>query len=141
MPASDYNIVKACYKITSFVIPVRLIMYFEIQSCLSFHATSQYSEKYMSPTTPLTHSCERPTLFKSSSTTPSADQPGFFPFAHKTIPASHPTSQLGDLAMGGYCLPSRSTLGSHSHRSSSGIVSSTLGTCIPQPHQVALSEE
>lgn len=50
-------------------------------------------------------------------------------------PASH-----GLLAMGGYALPSFSTLGSQTQRSSAGMLSMTTSTWAPQPHQVAFSE-
>lgn len=49
-------------------------------------------------------------------------------------PASH-----GLLALGGYDLPSLSTLGSQVQRSSSGTVSMTMAMCEPHPHQVDLS--
>jgi hypothetical protein len=75
----------------------------------------------------------------SPSTTPSASHTALFPFIHRTKPAIHPTSQFGCLAMGGYALPSRSTLGSQVHQLSSGTESSTEGMCLPQPHQVCFS--
>ncbi|KAL6788303.1 hypothetical protein J3E68DRAFT_134585 [Trichoderma sp. SZMC 28012] len=52
----------------------------------------------------------------------------------------HPTSQLADAAMGGYCFPFFSTLGSQVHHSFSSTESSTPGMWFPQPHQVALSK-
>lgn len=54
---------------------------------------------------------------------------------HDTVqpPASH-----GDEALGGYALPSLSTLGSQVQRSSFGMLSMTMGMCEPQPHQVDL---
>jgi len=39
---------------------------------------------------------------------------------------------------GGYSLPPFSVLGAHSHHSSLGIGSMTIGTCEPQPHHVFL---
>lgn len=48
-------------------------------------------------------------------------------------------SQAGCLAMGGYDLPSRSTLGSQAQRSPSGTLSMTMATWEPQPHQVDFS--
>ncbi|PTB58710.1 hypothetical protein M431DRAFT_284310 [Trichoderma harzianum CBS 226.95] len=56
------------------------------------------------------------------------------------MPAIHPTSQLADAAMGGYCFPFFSTLGSQVHHSFSSTESSTPGMWFPQPHQVALSK-
>ncbi|CAG9970984.1 unnamed protein product [Clonostachys byssicola] len=72
-------------------------------------------------------------------TTPSADHSGRFPITQSTAAAAFPTSHEGDLAMGGYSLPPFSTLGSQAHRSSSGMVSITIGTWAPQPHHVAFS--
>ncbi len=75
-----------------------------------------------------------------SCTTPSGDHAAFLPPIQSTASAAFSMSQEGDLAMGGYCLPSRSTLGSQAQRSSSGMVSMTMGTWEPQPHQVDFSE-
>ncbi|OAQ98879.1 hypothetical protein LLEC1_05937 [Akanthomyces lecanii] len=74
-------------------------------------------------------------------TTPSGDHAAFLPFIQSTASAALPTSHKGDLAMGGYCLPSRSTRGSHPQRSASGMASMTMGTWEPQPHQVDFSEK
>jgi hypothetical protein len=41
--------------------------------------------------------------------------------------------------LGGYCLPSFSTLGVQVHRSFSGTSSMMLGTWLPHPHQLAFS--
>lgn len=70
-------------------------------------------------------------------TTPSADHSGRFPITQRTAAAAFPTSHEGDLAMGGYSLPPFSILGSQVHRSSSVMVSITIGTWEPQPHHVA----
>jgi hypothetical protein len=43
------------------------------------------------------------------------------------------------LPIGGYSVPSFSTLGVQVHHSASGIAFMTPGTCEPQPHQVAFS--
>lgn len=43
--------------------------------------------------------------------------------------------------MGGYSLPSLSTLGSHVHLSSAGTPSITAGTWFPHPHQVVFSKK
>lgn len=69
-----------------------------------------------------------PGPYNSSSTTPSADQPAFFPLARSTSAAAFLISQEGCLAMGGYCFPSRSTLGSQEQRSSALMESMTMGT-------------
>ena len=41
--------------------------------------------------------------------------------------------------IGGYVFPSLVTLGVQVHRFSSGMLSMTLGICLPQPHQEAFS--
>ncbi|ATY61618.1 Kelch repeat [Cordyceps militaris] len=74
-----------------------------------------------------------------SCTTPSADHAAFLPVSQRTALAAFATSQNGWLAMGGYCLPPRSTRGSQAQRSSSGMASMTMGTWAPQPHQVDFS--
>lgn len=48
---------------------------------------------------------------------------------------SQPGSQSALGAMGGYLFPSFSTFGSQVHHDSFGILSMTIGTCEPQPHQ------
>ncbi|PMB72892.1 Kelch repeat-containing protein 3 [Beauveria bassiana] len=63
-----------------------------------------------------------------SGTTPSADHTAFLPLIQSTASAALLTSQKGCFAMGGYCLPSRSILGSQAQRSSSGMESMTMGT-------------
>lgn len=80
-----------------------------------------------------------PRLQICCSTTPSADQPAFFPRVQSTSEAALRTSQSACLAMGGYFLPSRSTLGSQAQRFVSGTLSITEGTWLPQPHQEAFS--
>ena len=42
--------------------------------------------------------------------------------------------------MGGYSVPSFSTFGSQVHQFSLGMLSITIGTCWPQPHQEVFSE-
>lgn len=56
-----------------------------------------------------------------------------------SVEQSHAGSQSALSAIGGYCLPSRSTLGSHVHHSSFGLASMTFGMCWPHPHHEALS--
>ena len=52
---------------------------------------------------------------------------------------SQPGSQSALAAIGGYCLLSRSTLGSQTHLSSWEMLSITLGTCLPHPHHETFS--
>lgn len=81
----------------------------------------------------------------SSSTTPSADHDHavkvLLPLVHNHAAASRLTSHEACLAIGGYSLPSLSTLGSHVHLSSAGTRSITAGTWLPHPHQVAFSKK
>ncbi|KAG8428458.1 Kelch repeat-containing protein 3 [Metarhizium acridum] len=78
---------------------------------------------------------------KSSSTTPSADHAGLFPLVHNHAAAIPLTSHEARLAIGGYSLPSLSTVGSHVHLSPAGTPSITAGTWFPHPHQVVFSKE
>ena len=56
-----------------------------------------------------------------------------------TIRHSHPGSQSALAAMGGYSLPSLSTLGEHVHQFSAGTGSMTDWTWEPQPHHDVFS--